>query len=94
MMADLVSLGAIVRGRVQGVFFRAFVKRTADELGLTGYARNCADGSVEVFAEGERDRLEKFVGYLHSGPPAARVDDVTLDWKEYSGKYANFEVDY
>ena len=70
--AGLASLRAVVYGRVQGVFFRAFVHRQALRLGLTGYVRNLPGGeAVEVIAEGTGDILEKLVGYLEAGPPAA-----------------------
>ena len=72
---DLASVRAIVYGDVQGVFFRAFASRQARELGLTGYVRNLPDGeSVEVEAEGERNKLEELIGYLKVGPPAAKVE--------------------
>jgi acylphosphatase len=93
-MADLASMEATVSGRVQGVFFRAFVQRRARELGLKGYTRNLPNGSVEVRAEGEKDKLEKLVEYLRSGPPAARVDEVRTTWGEYSGNYREFMVAY
>lgn len=91
-MADLASLQATVRGRVQGVFFRAFVERRAGELKLSGYARNLPDGSVEVRAEGQRPQLEKLVDYLRIGPPAARVDEVVTSWGEFTGNYRDFGV--
>ena len=56
-MADLTSVQATVYGRVQGVFFRAFVAEQANELGLTGYVRNLHGEGVEVLAEGERRQL-------------------------------------
>ena len=93
-MTDLASLQATVHGRVQGVFFRSFVHRCARELGLTGYARNLPDGTVEVRAEGERQQLEKLVGYLRVGPTGARVDEVVTDWSEYTGDYSGFGVKY
>jgi acylphosphatase len=93
-MADLASLRATVSGRVHGVFFRAYVESRAGELNLTGYARNLPDGTVEVRAEGERQRLEKLVGYLKAGPPAARVDKVITEWAEYSGLFTEFQVRY
>jgi len=91
-MTDLVSLKATVYGRVQGVFFRAFVSRCARELSLAGYVRNLPDGAVEVRAEGERQQLEKLVNYLETGPPAARVDEVAASWSEYTGDYSGFSV--
>ncbi len=93
-MADSASLQATVCGRVQGVFFRAFVIRWARELGLAGYVRNLPDGTVEVRAEGERQQLEKLVGYLKVGPPAAKVGEVVTDWSEYTGNYSGFNARY
>ncbi len=66
----------LVRGRVQGVGFRWFVEREAHLLGLTGWVRNNADGSVEVLAMGSRDQLLALQSRLRAGPRAARVDDV------------------
>ena len=91
-MADSASLQATVYGRVQGVFFRAFVSRCARELGLTGYVRNLPDGAVEILAEGERRQLEKLLGYLKLGPSVARVDEVVTSWSEYTGNYSGFSV--
>lgn len=93
-MTDSISLQATVYGRVQGVFFRAFVARWAGELGLSGYVRNLPDGAVEVRAEGEREPLEKLVGYLKVGPPAARIDRVVTTWSKYTGKFSSFGVRY
>jgi acylphosphatase len=93
-MSDLVLLHAIVRGRVHGVYFRAFVEGRAVELKLTGYVCNRPDGTVEVEAEGDRQNLEKLVEYLKKGPPAALVDEVVADWAEPSGEYSGFSVKY
>lgn len=65
-----------VRGRVQGVGFRFFVERVAGDLRLRGWVRNCADGSVEVLAEGELEVLDRFEEALRRGPRMARVDQV------------------
>jgi len=93
--ADLASVHAIVYGYVQGVFFRAFVSRRANELGLTGYVRNLPNGeAVEVQAEGERKQLEELIGYLKVGPPAARVERVVTNWSEYTGSYSEFNIRY
>ena len=66
----------VVRGRVQGVGFRWFVEREADILGIAGWVRNNADGSVEVLAHGRRDQLSELRSRLREGPRAARVDAV------------------
>ena len=93
-MSDLASVRAIVYGRVQGVFYRAFTSRQAKELGLTGYVRNLPDGGVEVQAYGERKQLEKLINTLMIGPPAAAVEKIVTDWPEYSGSYSDFDIAY
>lgn len=65
-----------VTGRVQGVFFRESTRRTAQSLGLTGHARNLADGSVEVLACGSVESLEKLAEWLREGPRLASVERV------------------
>ncbi len=93
--ADLRSLRALVYGRVQGVFFRAFVSRRASELGVTGYVRNLPDGErIEVYAEGERAKLERLVEHLKTGPPASRVERVETYWSEYTGSHRGFTIRY
>ncbi|WP_425603268.1 acylphosphatase [Luteimonas endophytica] len=66
----------LVRGRVQGVFFRASTREQAQRLGLRGHARNLDDGGVEVLAAGEAGAIEALERWLWRGPPAARVDAV------------------
>lgn len=72
----------VVRGRVQGVFFRAETRDRARSLGLTGWVRNNADGSVEAVFEGERERVESMVEWSRRGPSHAAVDDVDVAWEE------------
>ena len=78
-------LTVLVSGRVQGVGFRAFVRRQAIDVGLSGYAENLSDGRVEVVAEGARAELEHLVVHLRNGPAHARVDDLEVQWGEGSG---------
>jgi acylphosphatase len=66
----------IVKGRVQGVFFRASTRQVAESLGLTGHAINLPDGDVEVLACGESDALDRLGEWLKDGPPHARVDQL------------------
>ena len=67
----------IVTGRVQGVGFRAFVRRRATELGLDGWVRNRRDGSVEITAIGDAERIDQLVVRCQRGPALARVANVT-----------------
>ncbi len=92
-MADLASVRVVVYGHVQGVFFRAFASRQAEELSLTGCVRNLPSGeAVEVQAEGERKQLEKLIDYLKLGPPKARVEKVVTKWSKYTGSYSGFSI--
>ncbi len=65
-----------ISGRVQGVYYRAFVRQHARRLGMRGYARNLADGRVEVLAVGDPAVMDELRGYLHLGPPASDVRHV------------------
>ena len=93
-MNDPASVQATVYGLVQGVYFRAFVSRRARELDLSGYARNTPEGTVAVYAEGERQQLEKLIDHLKVGPPSAGVEKVVTNWSEYTGSYTGFSVRY
>jgi acylphosphatase len=80
-----------VTGRVQGVFFRAWMREQAANLGVTGWVRNCPDGRVDAHIEGEEAAVEQLVQRLHRGPPSAQVEDVHL-WDVESGDFDSFEV--
>jgi acylphosphatase len=81
-----------IYGQVQGVFFRASTEAEARRLGLTGWVRNCPDGSVEVVAEGRRDKLETLVAWCRHGPRHAQVDRVEIEWSEASGEFSGFRT--
>ncbi len=82
----------IVTGIVQGVSFRLFAKKTADNLGITGWVRNIPNGSVEIVAEGNEESLEKFILELKKGPPAARVESVKTDYSDATYEFSRFEI--
>jgi acylphosphatase len=83
-MFEPAQFRAVVRGSVQGVYYRATTVEEARALGLAGYARNREDGSVEVVAAGPKSDLERLIDYLHRGPQLARVTGVELDWSDRS----------
>ena len=92
-MLDLAALSAVVCGRVQGVNFRSFVVKHARELGLTGYVRNLTDDrKLEVYAEGERERLRMLLEHLGKGPLLAKVERVEANWVEYTGALRQFSI--
>ncbi|HET19975.1 MAG TPA: acylphosphatase [Chromatiales bacterium] len=68
----------VVRGRVQGVYFREGMRAEADRLGVSGWMRNLADGSVEAFLQGKPQAVEGLLEWAHRGPPMARVDGVQV----------------
>ncbi len=81
-----------VYGDVQGVFFRSNTVSTAKRMGLTGWVRNRSDGSVEIVAEGEKERLEEFAAWCSRGPESARVDNMKKDWERATGEFNGFEA--
>jgi acylphosphatase len=83
---------AVISGRVQGVGFRCNCSSEARRLGLTGWVRNESGGTVEVWAEGSAEQLERFLQWLRRGPPGARVDAVHIDRQRPGGTYRNFEI--
>lgn len=83
-MAD-VRVRVVVSGRVQGVFFRAETKRTAERLGLAGWVRNRSDGAVEAAFEGPRQAIEQAVAWCRIGPALAAVERVELAEEQPAG---------
>jgi acylphosphatase len=83
-----------IRGFVQGVFFRASTKETADSLGLKGWVRNMPDGSVEALFEGETVEVKRAVKWCCAGPTGATVKNVDEKWGDYLGEYDSFEIRY
>ena len=84
----------IVQGLVQGVGFRWFVQREANQLGLTGYVKNLYNGDVEVEVEGERGLIEELIRQLKVGNRSSRVTNVQVSWLEYEEKYNNFRITF
>lgn len=83
----------VVIGRVQGVGFRFFAENWANHLGLSGYVKNCADGSVEAYAVGETAALEEFRARLAAGPPSARVDQIQEIEEQVQRSYRRFVIE-
>jgi acylphosphatase len=92
MAADGVRLTARVSGVVQGVGFRYWTARKADELLLTGTVRNLADGTVELVAEGPRQDIDRILDWLNSSNAPGRVEHVDSDLSEATGEFAGFGI--
>ena len=84
----------LVAGLVQGVGFRAFAARTATRLDLVGGVRNLDDGQVELDVEGRRTVIETLIRELKTGPPAARVTKMEMEWSSAIGRYSHFSIWY
>ncbi len=81
-----------IRGRVQGVYFRASTVYEAQNLGLTGWVRNSPDGSVEAVAEGTCEKIEELIAWCKKGPSGARVTNVEVDWAPAQNKFHVFGI--
>lgn len=84
----------LIRGRVQGVFFRANTQKEATRLGLQGWVRNTPDGGVEVIAQGKDETLREFILWCRKGPPSALVQDVDTAWEQVSVLPQGFYIRY
>ncbi|RLV56621.1 acylphosphatase [Aeromicrobium phragmitis] len=79
MTDDVIARHVIVRGQVQGVFFRASCEQEARQAGVDGWVRNLSDGSVEAMFEGPAAAVQQLIDWCHTGPPRAAVEAVEVD---------------
>jgi len=84
----------IVKGRVQGVFFRDHTQKKAVDYTLTGWVQNLPDGSVEAVLCGEKERVAAMLAWLKQGSPQSRVDTVIVDEIDVNEKFSTFEIRY
>jgi len=88
------SVQAQVYGRVQGVFFRDCTRRKGHELGLTGWVRNCRDGTVECAIQGESNRVDTMINWLSRGSPASEVDKIIISEAVQDPSLTAFDILY
>ena len=81
-----------VKGRVQGVGFRAHVEYHAGKIGVSGWVRNVGWDKVEAVAEGTREQIDQFIEMMKTGPRASRVDDARVDYEDVTGEFVGFGV--
>lgn len=74
----MAAVHLLIKGRVQGVFYRASAKEVAEHLHLTGWIKNTSEGHVEAVASGVDSAVQQFVDWCHQGPPKAQVADVVV----------------
>lgn len=82
----------VISGRVQGMFFRSFVRSESKLLNIVGWVRNMSTGQVEAVFEGDKDQIQDLIEKCKQGPPGAGVGDISVEWGEWSGTFTDFEI--
>ena len=82
----------LISGDVQGGFFRANTRRTASEIGVTGWVRNLPSGMVEIVAEGRKPQLDRLIEFCSRGPEGAKVYDIVIEWEKFKSEFKSFDV--
>lgn len=82
----------VVSGFVQGIGYRQFTKRVAQNLSLKGWVRNIDQGRVETAMVGPREKIEEAIGQLKKGPFLSEVKDITVEWEEKEPNFNSFEI--
>ena len=89
---EMTAAKITVSGLVQGVGYRYYISRAADELGLKGYAKNLFNGNVEIYAEGRKEFIEELAKKAKIGPSHSHVDSAKVEWLDFKNKYDNFDI--
>lgn len=89
-----VRAHVLIKGRVQGVFFRAETRSQAYKLAMVGWVRNRWDGRVEAVFEGEEKAVQEMIAWCYKGPPAAIIEDVQIKWEDCKGEFTAFSIHY
>lgn len=88
----MTELHCVVKGKVQGVGFRAYVEDAATQLQLKGWVKNEPNGDVTIVAQGTPDTLREFVEYLHEGSLLSKVEAVDVEWRDGEVTFYDFSV--
>ena len=86
------SVDILVIGKVQGVWFRDFVRKTANNLELKGWVKNNPDGSVSAVVEGEEEIINRLIDKIKVGSPLSKVEDVEVKWYTFENKFNSFKI--
>lgn len=81
-----------IKGKVQGVFYRSWIKTNALELGLTGFVKNLEDGRIEAIFEGQKVKVEEMIGKCKEGSRASEVTHVDVIWEDAKEDYSDFVI--
>ena len=85
------TVHVIVKGKVQGVFYRATAKEVADKMGIKGWVKNTRDGAVELLITGDEEIIATYIAWCRQGPPRAKVDEVKSEEKEVT-PFDDFQI--
>ena len=91
---ESISVRLLVTGKVQGVYFRFNLQQVAMKNSVVGWVRNLPDGNVEALLEGNKEDVNQVVRWSKIGPENARVDEVKMDYGQYTGEYKDFIIRY
>jgi len=91
---DKVCRHIYLSGRVQGVGFRAFTRRNAKRLGVSGWVKNLADGRVEAVIYGDRDKVEDLISRMETGPSLAEVEEIEVEEQKTPPAEKDFQIRY
>ena len=86
------AVNIIIKGKVQGVGYRYFTLKKAQELHIIGWVRNQSDGTVALFGQGNKNNLELLIEILQQGPSFSKVDDVIVNWEHAQAEYIDFVI--
>ena len=89
---SILTVNIKITGKVQGVGFRYFVLRQAQELDINGWVSNKPNGDVEALAQGDKEDLDQFIAKVKQGSAFSRVEDVSLNWLNEAEQYFGFEI--
>ncbi len=88
------AVRAVAHGKVQGVGFRFFVRENASRFGLNGWVKNRADGTVELYVEGDDANVREFLKKVEKGPTFGHVSDLEVEWTESQNEYTGFDITF
>lgn len=90
----MIRVRLTISGKVQGVFFRAHAQQKAEELVITGWVANEADGTVVVVAEGSENKINDFIDWCYGGPSTCQVEKIKVEQLPYMEEFSEFSIRY
>jgi acylphosphatase len=93
-MEEKSKLHVVISGRVQGVAYRYATLQAAERFDVKGWVRNLPDGTVEALFEGSTEDVEKMLDWCRGGPPSARVENIEVSRRPYTGEFSRFDITF